>query len=162
MSSRFWERWGRGENALLFLLFELGDNLVPDLYVEWFVVVVLDALTVLRVVCAEDKSVGGAEDGVGVHGRDAVDEHSSGSNAVGVFDPSTWLRTGLWVVVGCAVDIRQDGHESQAVVGDFENVLLDRVGVERFWGYGVLVLCHGMRRVFGLGRPRMGFGWRAE
>ena len=76
-------------------------------------------------------------DKCGVRAHESVDEHLAGLDAVGLFDPSTRLRTGSWVFVGRAVDVCQNGHECPTAVGDFENVLLNRIldgiGVERFW-----------------------------
>ena len=50
--------------------------------------------------------------------------HLACLDAVGLFD--------LRVVVGGAADVCQDGHECPTAVGDFENVLLDGIRVERF------------------------------
>ena len=88
---------------------------------------------------------------VGVYAEDAVQQHSSGGDAVVVFDLSTTLGIVLRIVVG-SVDVCQSGYDGKPVVGDFENVLLDvrlyRKGVERFWGYAVL----------GFGLFGLGFG----
>ena len=54
---------GVSDCSVFLQLFELGEDAVPDLFVEGFFIDVLGHSTVFRVVCAEDKSVGGAEDG---------------------------------------------------------------------------------------------------
>ena len=104
-------------SSFCFLLLEFGEDLVPEFFVEGF-------LFDLGLVGAVLK-VDGAREGRGAHAHEAVDENSSGGDSVGVFDPSTGLRTGSWVVVGRTADVCEDGHEGASVVGDFENMLLD-------------------------------------
>ena len=60
----------------------------------------------------------------GVCAEESVEEDSGGPGAVAGFDPSTWLRTGPRVV-GRPGDLQQGVAEGLAVVGDFEDVLLD-------------------------------------
>ena len=92
-----------------------------------------------------------SEDKCGVYAEYAVQQHSSGGDAVVVFDLSTTLGIVLRIVEG-SVDVCQSGYDGKPVVGDFENVLLDvrlyRKGVERYWGYAVL----------GFGLFGLGFG----